>query len=117
MRRPADDGVATVVAVGALAGLIVVTAVAVSLGGAVSTRHRLEAAADLAALAAAAHAVQGTEAGCGAARRVTEGMAARLIACRLADWDVEVEVSAGASLPFVAPVAAHAYARAGPVDR
>ncbi len=117
MRRPADDGVATVAAVGALAGLIVVTAVAVSLGGAVSTRHRLEAAADLAALAGAAHAVHGTAGACGAARRVTEGMSARLTACRLEEWDVAVEVSAGTSLPFVAPVTAHAYARAGPVDR
>jgi secretion/DNA translocation related TadE-like protein len=109
--------VATVAAVGALAGLVVVTAVAVSLGAAVSTRHRLEAAADLAALAAAAHAVNGDDTACGAARRVTEGMSVRLSGCRFAGWDVAVEVSAGTSLPFIAPVTARAEARAGPVDR
>ena len=97
--------------------MIVVTAVAVSLGGALSTRHRLEAAADLAALAAAGHAVHGTAAACDAARRVTEGMSARLTGCRLAGWDASVEVSAGTSLPFVEPITARAYARAGPVDR
>ncbi len=117
MRQPADGGFATVAAVGALAGLIVVTAVAVGLGGAITTRHRLEAAADLAALAAAGQAVHGTTVACNAARRVTEGMSVRLTGCRLADWDASVEVSAGTSLPFFEPITARAYARAGPVDR
>ena len=68
---------------------------------AVSTRHRLEAAADLAAPAAAAHAVHGPTSACGAARRVTEGMSARLTASRLVEWDAAVEASAAAPLPFV----------------
>lgn len=111
---PTDDGFATVWAASAVAALLVLTVFAVQLGAAVVRRHQAEAAADLAALAAAAHAVDGEPVACAHALRVTEPMSARMTACRVTGWEVTVavEVLPGVDLPWSG--AARGRARAGP---
>jgi secretion/DNA translocation related TadE-like protein len=110
--RADDSGIATVWAAGAIVALVAVAGLMFSLGSVMVTRHRVDDAADLAALAAAGRADQGSEAACEGARRVTERMAVRLVNCRLRQWDAFVEVEA--AIPG-APGAASAHARAGPV--
>jgi len=95
---PDDAGVATVWAAGAVAVLLVVLLGALHLGSAVVARHRAESAADLAALAAAARAVEGEDRACAAARAVAVRVGADVLGCRLDGWDVLVE--AAAPLPF-----------------
>ena len=111
-----ERGSATVVGIGAVLALLAVFALALQLGSAMITRHRVEAAADLAALAAAAHAVSGTPQACGRARRVAENMAVRLTACEVRGWEVSVRAEA-APPGFLARFGmARATARAGPAD-
>lgn len=85
------------------------------LGAAVITRHRAQVAADLAALASAAHAMSGQEFACGAADRVARHMAARLIGCELDGWEVIVRVTVEPAGLIGRFGAANATARAGPV--
>jgi secretion/DNA translocation related TadE-like protein len=97
--------------------------VAVALTGllwfaaAVSTRHRAQSAADLAALAAAAKAVAGEERACADARWVADQMRVALSSCRLSGWDALVEVAAAPPVELVPFGSAAARARAGPVGR
>ncbi len=112
-----DRGVASVWAAFAVAAILAVTVLGIQLGTAAGVRHRVEAAADLAALAAAAHATAGAEAACALARRVTDGMAVRLSDCRFTGWDATVEVHASPAIPLVIPGGAIGRARAGPVQR
>lgn len=111
---PADGGFATVWAASAIAALLVLTVFAVHLGAAVVHRHRAEAAADLAALAAAAHAIDSEPVACAHALRVTEPMTARMTTCRVTGWEatVEVEVIPSVDLPWSG--IARGRARAGP---
>jgi len=110
-----DRGVATVFAAFAVAAVLAITVLGLQLGAAAGVRHRAEAAADLAALAAAAHATAGVDGACARARRVADAMAARLTDCRLSGWDALVEVHAAAAIPLVVPGDAIGRARAGPV--
>lgn len=95
--------------------LLAVAMIGIHLGAAVNTRHRVEAAADLAALAAAAAAPAGDGTACRRAVLVAERMGARLRSCRLHGWDSLVEVDAVVSGPLGRVGAAGARARAGPV--
>ncbi|MFB9906230.1 Rv3654c family TadE-like protein [Allokutzneria oryzae] len=106
----------TVPAAVGVAGLLSVLFLFLCLGGAQIHRHRAEAAADLAALAAAARAPSGTSSACRAAARVGERMGVVVTGCRLDGWDALVEVRATVTgrLPFVVPVVARA--RAGPAE-
>jgi secretion/DNA translocation related TadE-like protein len=114
-RRP-DDGFATIWAAGAIAAMLVVFTVLIWVGAAAVTRHRATGAADLAALAAAAHARDGPSGACERAERVAQRMGARLKSCELHGWDalVEVDVESGGFLARFSPAVAKA--RAGPVD-
>lgn len=112
---PRDDGLATVVGAGLVAVLLTVAVAGVHLGTATVTRHRAEAAADLAALAAAGRAVAGTETACGQARRITGTMRGRLAGCQVQGWDVLIEVEADPPGPLGRFGTARAAARAGPV--
>ncbi|RVW01004.1 Rv3654c family TadE-like protein [Rhodococcus spongiicola] len=109
-----ESGGATVFACFALTGLVAVTAVLLHLGGAVAARHRAQAAADLAALAAAQSLVGGEESACSTAALLAQRMQVEVSECRVEDWDVVVstEVFMGPS-PFVLG-SATAVARAGP---
>lgn len=117
MRRlPWDDRGSATVWVLALCGVLVsLGAAAVLVGAAVVGRHRAEAAADLAALAAADRAVSGTADPCAAAASVASANGAVLESCiaepgAVVDVRVTVEVLLG---PLGRrPVSARA--RAGP---
>lgn len=119
-RRPvrcgSDRGSATIWAAGAIAAVLVVATLVIWVGAAAVTRHRAESAADLAALAAAGGALGGSRDACGQARRVADRMRVVLHVCRLAGWEVSVEVAATPPGVLAAFGSAVARARAGPVE-
>ncbi|PPK65785.1 flp pilus-assembly TadE/G-like family protein [Actinokineospora auranticolor] len=88
-----DRGSATALLAVVTIGMVSLAAVVLALGSAVVARHRAESAADLGALAAAAHAAAGPEVACGRAERVARRMGARLVACGLDGWVATVEVA------------------------
>lgn len=116
MRRADDQrGSATVWVLMVCGVLAVIGAAAVLVGAAVVARHRASAAADLAALAGAAVAVEGADA-CGAAARFAGANAAELTACtETPEAVVDVEVSVPVRLGRLGVLSATARARAGPV--
>ena len=77
------------------------------IGSAVISRHRAQAAADLAALAAAARLPAGTDAACGEASVIADAMGVGVADCGVDELDVVVTIQAGP---------ARAAARAGPAD-
>lgn len=109
-----DDGFASVWAAGAVLVLVTLLVFAVHLAAATSGRHRAEAAADLGALAAAGHAVDGESVACAYAVRVADGMDAQLVGCRLSGWDALVEVTVTPALRLPGGPVTHGRARAGP---
>ena len=82
-RVSADRGSATLVAVAMVAVLLAITVACVYLGSAVTARHRAQAAADLAALAAAGRLAQGADAACAHAVAVAVAMQATVADCAL----------------------------------
>ncbi|HEX5116601.1 MAG TPA: Rv3654c family TadE-like protein [Pseudonocardiaceae bacterium] len=113
---PGDTGTATLWAVGGIAVLCLLAAAIVTYGAVVQTRHRATAAADLAALAGAGYAPYGESAACGRARWVAAGMRVRITGCRLAGWDVLVEVSAALPGELTRFGTVREHSRAGPVN-
>ena len=110
-----DRGSVTIWAI-TLTGLIWFGASAAALyGSAVVGRHRAEAAADLAALAAAEHVVDGSEAACAAGARIATVNGGSLRGCHIVGDDVEVTVSRQVGLGGLGAFPAVARARAGPV--
>jgi secretion/DNA translocation related TadE-like protein len=109
-----DRGVATIWAAAGVSVIMVALLVGVHLGAAVAARHRAEAAADLAALAAAGRAVEGIDAACHRARTLAAAMGASITSCQLVGWDalVEAEVPVAVALPGTANATGRA--RAGP---
>lgn len=110
-----DHGSASVWVAGGLAALLVLVSLIIGVGAAAVTRHRAASAADLAALAAAAHASSGQEQACARARWVAHQMRVQLTGCRLRGWDAVVEVAARPPDLLVGFGSASAHARAGPV--
>jgi secretion/DNA translocation related TadE-like protein len=94
--------------------VLAVMVVGINLGAAASSRHRAEAAADLAALAAASHAGDGEPAACAHGARVADGMSARLVTCRLTGWEAAVEIEVRPPLTLGSWGVARGRARAGP---
>ncbi|MGH3451734.1 MAG: Rv3654c family TadE-like protein [Haloechinothrix sp.] len=115
--RATDDGFATVWAAGAVTALLSIYTLVLWLGAATVTRHRAEAAADLAALAAAAHARAGAVAACQRAATVADRMRVRVDRCELSGWDALVEVRAAPPGAVAHLGMVTARARAGPVGR
>jgi secretion/DNA translocation related TadE-like protein len=109
---PDDRGSATVVGVAVLAVFALLIAFGVQVGEVVVRRHEVAGAADLAALAAAAHLPDGVVVACERARWVVERMDQRLIGCAVSGWEVVVEVEG--SVPLFGAVSVRA--RAGPTD-
>ncbi|WP_231972040.1 MULTISPECIES: Rv3654c family TadE-like protein [unclassified Mycobacterium] len=93
-----------------VAVLLCVTGAGAYLGSVVVARHRAQAAADLAALAAAARLPAGAEAACARATAVAGEMHIGDASCGIDDLDVVVRVRVA-----VFGGAASAAARAGPV--
>jgi secretion/DNA translocation related TadE-like protein len=111
---PADRGLATVWAALAVAVLVGVMAAGLDLAAAVACRHRAEAAADLAALAAAGEIPRGAEAACARAVQVAASAGARVVLCRVQNWDAIVEAEATVRLSLLGTVHARGRAHAGP---
>jgi secretion/DNA translocation related TadE-like protein len=92
--------------------LLWVTGAGAYLGSAVVARHRAQAAADLAALAAAARLPSGAAAACAMATAVAQQMRVDDARCEVDGLDVVVTVDVAVAFAG----AARAAARAGPVD-
>jgi secretion/DNA translocation related TadE-like protein len=116
LRGPqAEDGSASVLAtlvVGVLAFVALLTAV---VGGAVADKRRVEAAADLGALAGAS-AVQRGDDGCGAAAAIVARNRSRLVGCSVAGLVVSVRAARDTSRVLGLRLTLSSRARAGPVD-
>jgi secretion/DNA translocation related TadE-like protein len=108
-----EEGFATVVAAGLALVLMVVAAAVAAAGSVVAARHRAEAVADLAALAAAQHALAGHDAACAAARELTEEEHVVLLTCRLDGADALVTTAMAAPGRLAVLGLVHGEARAG----
>lgn len=91
-----------------MAILLAITVGGVYIGSVVIARHRAQAAADLAALAAAARLPAGPDAACGEASVIADAMGVGVADCRVDELDIVVTIQAGP---------ARAAARAGPAER
>lgn len=112
-----DRGAGAVLVLGMAALLTLVAATAAALIAVAVARQRAASVADLAALAAAQHALEGPAAACGWAGRTSAADAGRLLGCRL-DGDVaEVTVEVRPPGPLGRIGAATSRARAGPASR
>ncbi|MEV6274419.1 Rv3654c family TadE-like protein [Nocardia sp. NPDC051832] len=111
-----DSGGATVLACFALAGLITTTLLISQIGAGVVARHRVQSAADLAALAGAGALESGPEAGCAAAGEIARHMRARLRTCAVSQWDVTVTAEQNVPMGLFGVRTVSAVARAGPVE-
>lgn len=98
------------VAVAATAFCVVFAAV-LAMGQAVVARHRAGGAADLAALAAADHALLGRDVACGLARRVAAAQQAAVVRCAVVGEIAEVAAEARAG-----PYRVRVRSRAGPPE-
>jgi secretion/DNA translocation related TadE-like protein len=92
---------------------VAVTLAGVQTGSAVVARHRAQAGADLAALAAARWLPRGADSACRVAAAVSGAMSAVLKGCDIDELDVVVAVDVVTSRLLGGR--AHAAARAGPV--
>ena len=108
-----DTGAATVLAAILIAALVAITLAGAQIGSAVVARHRAQAGADMAALAAAMWLPHGADSACRQAVAVSRTMGAVLSSCDVNELDVvvAVDVSTGRLLGG----RAHAAARAGPL--
>jgi secretion/DNA translocation related TadE-like protein len=114
-RHANDRGSATIWAAIGISVITAVLLVGLHLGSAVLARHRAEAAADLAALAAAAVAVEGVDAACRRAAQVASGGGGTVTSCLLDRWDAVVEVDVPIPIGVPGLDRATGRARAGPV--
>jgi secretion/DNA translocation related TadE-like protein len=105
------------VAAVAIAVLITVTCAALYVGAAVIARHRAQAAADLASLAAAGRMPAGAGAACVTASHIATAMDTALTDCTVHGLDVLVTVDARVALGAWRVGPARAVARAGPADQ
>ncbi|MFJ4656388.1 Rv3654c family TadE-like protein [Nocardia sp. NPDC088792] len=110
-----DEGAVTVTACLVLVAVLAITVLAAQVGVAVTGRHRAQAAADLAALAAAGDLDSGTAAACGQAAEIGRRMGVRLMTCVPDGWDVTVEVVGRVELGPMGVREVRARARAGPL--
>ena len=112
-----DRGSATLVAVGFIAVIVLLTVGAGEYAAVVIARHRSQAAADLAALAAAGAVPGGRAAACARAGEIVSAMRASLVRCNIDDLDAVVTVNVPVALrvPWLGSAGpAQSSARAGP---
>lgn len=109
-----DRGAATVWVL-ASGAMTILVALAVSAAGAgIVARHRAQSAADLGALAGAAHAMEGEAAACAGADAIVVANGGRMVRCGLAGLDVSVTVELSPAGVAAVAGSARATARAGP---
>ncbi|WP_256668476.1 Rv3654c family TadE-like protein, partial [Nocardia cyriacigeorgica] len=111
-----EAGGATVFAALALAGLLGLTVLVGQVGAGVVARHRAQAAADLAALAAAGALVYGASDACAEGGDIARRMLMTIRACEVAEWDVVVTVEGKVPMGLLGDRTVRAMARAGPVE-
>ena len=109
-----DDGFVTLAVAGLALVLAALASVVVALGAVGVARHAAASAADLAALSAARHALEGSDAACGAARRVALRQGARVVTCELVGLDAWLQVVVRPTGPLGSLGVARATAHAGP---
>lgn len=97
-----------------IAALLAVATACVCVGCAVIARHRVQAAADLAALAGAGQVARGAAAACGQAATVASGMRTVVATCVVDELDVIVTAEVAVRLGRFGIGTARAVARAGP---
>ena len=120
MRAPPADrhderGVAAIWGVVLVTLLGLLTSVVVGMAGVTGARHRAEAAADLAALAGAVAARDGSDA-CGAAGAIAQANRGELVSCSVSDQEVLVSVSVSTGRIWGKTWQQVGVARAGPAD-
>ena len=119
--RPASQGrergSATLVAVAMMAVVMSIALGGTVLGSAVIARHRAQASADLAALAAAGRLASGVQEACSWASSVAGAMHSVVAKCRVEGLDVIVGVDVPVALGRWGLGSARAAARAGPSER
>jgi secretion/DNA translocation related TadE-like protein len=115
LSREGERGSATLVAVAMMAVLMAIVLGGSVVGSAVIARHRAQAAADLAALAAAGRIASGPQSACGWATSVAAANGGRVAACTVEELDVVVTVEVTVPLGSLGIAPASAAARAGPV--
>jgi len=96
------------------AALVAVTVGGAHVGAAIVARHRAQAAADLAALAAAASIVEGEAHACARAVELARAMGTAAVSCSVDGLDVVVTVDAPTDVSVFRMGPARAVARAGP---
>ena len=111
-----DRGSATIVGCFLMAALVTVTVALVHVGSAVTSRHRAQAAADLAAVAVAVVLDRGHDRACDVADRIAVRTRVRVRAWAGGGWDAVVEVAADVTSVLPGAGEAVAVARAGPVS-
>jgi secretion/DNA translocation related TadE-like protein len=97
-----------------MAVLLAITIGGVYVESAVIARHRMQAAADLATLAAAVHLADGASAACAHASALAQTMRTAVTDCVVEDLDVVVTIEAPVSFGRIGVGQARATARAGP---
>ncbi|XRQ16821.1 Rv3654c family TadE-like protein [Actinomadura welshii] len=116
--RGGDRGAGTIWVLAFAAVIWVGAVAAVAVGGVRGARHRADAAADLAALAAAARVAVGEDGACASAGRIAAETGARLARCRVREEVVEVSVTVDMVVPMgIGAVTVSSRAKAGPVGR
>lgn len=97
-----------------MAVLMALTVGGAAVGSAVVARHRAQATADLAALAAAGQLTAGPREACASAASLASGMSATMTACAVAELDVVVTAEVTVRVGRWGVHVASASARAGP---
>lgn len=111
-----EQGAASVLAVALVAVLVTAMTGGAQVGAVVLARHQAQSAADLSALAAAAHLPAGSAGACNRAQHLARAMDAFAVACSVDGLDIVVTVQV---LPAVGgrwTGPATAVARAGPAS-
>lgn len=114
LRARSDRGSASVLALGVIAVVFVLTAATVALLAATLASHRARAAADLGALAGAEVLNEGPAWGspCQVAAEVVSRNRSALVGCRISGSSIEIQVESTAPMRGIGPATARA--RAGP---
>ena len=111
-----DEGFATVFACLALAALVGATLLIAQFGVVVVARHRAQAAADLAALAAAGELTRGADVGCVEAGEIARRMGVWIQRCEVGQWDATVTVEGNVPMGLLGMRTVRAVACAGPIE-
>ncbi|MGI8870638.1 MAG: Rv3654c family TadE-like protein [Mycobacteriales bacterium] len=113
-RRPSDDGSGTIWVLAITLIVVVCGLIGMYRGLAVVARHRAEAAADFAALAAAGSVIEGESVACGRAATIAAANGARVLSCRIDGTDAFVSAAVAVSSVVPGRFTAVGRARAGP---